>query len=353
MKRTRHDKLNLKTVYPIRSRPSGAKNVDKLTAPVASAQRTHQRDLAADTALVTGRAFAQGKAEKELLARFHQLGEVISTSPKETQIWRVYDWLLVPYSLWPIDLVGVAKHLLGRIEAKRAIDEDCIALIDTLAEPPGKDARDTMTKFERQIAAGSYDNLVKQLEKFSELEARLGEEAEAKLAWKNICSRFDVAKYRNVRGIIRRRFSSERNFRDLRFKWTTKKERFRTVFDAFCHRWNLYGVEHDKLLIMKITVNPTPHGTMLFIPKFWSFDPHRDLAWGEISRLHKAHGAARQGPKLSLSRQEKQLEKIKARQLEANARTKGLRGDAKNAFILKGLRKDPRTDFSYIKRLLA
>ncbi len=320
---------------------------------MATAKGAKLRDLAIDTALVAGRAFAQGKAEKELLARFHQLAEVISASSKEMQIWRVYDWLLVPYSLWPIDLVGVAKHLLGRIEAKRAIDADCIALIDTLAEPPGTNARDTMTKFERQIAAGSYDNLVKQLEKFSELEARLSEEAEAKQAWKMICSRFDVSKYRNVHGIIRRRFSSERNFRDLRFKWTTKKERFRTVFDAFCHRWNLYGVEHDKLLIMKITVNPTPHGTMLFIPKFWSFDPHRDLAWREISRLHKAHGAARRGPKLSLSRQEKQLEKDKARQLTAEAKAKGLRGDAKNEFILRGLGKDLRTDPCCIKRLLA
>jgi len=328
--------------------------VDKLTTRAAShGSKATRRNLAVDTALLAGRAFAQGKAEKELLARFHLLTKSISIYPNEAQIWRVYDWLLVPFSLWPIDVVGVAKHLLGRIEAKRTIDEDCIALIDTLVAPPGKEARDTMTEFERQIAAGSYDNLVKRLEKFAELEARLGADADAVAGWKNICTRFDVSKYRNAHGIIRRRFSSERNFRDLRFKWTTKKERFRTVFDAFCHRWNLYGVEHDKLLIMKITVNPTPHGTMLFIPKFWSFDPHRDLEWREISRLHKAHGAARQGPKLSLSRQEKQQEKDKARRLEAEAKAKGLRGDAKTDFILKGLGKDPRTDRSCIKRLLA
>jgi hypothetical protein len=169
MKRTRHIELDVTSSYRVSGRSSGAKNVDKLTAfGDGTKGKALQRNLVADTALLAGRAFAQGKAEKELLARFHQLAEAISTYPNDAQIWRVYDWLLVPYSLWPIDFVGVAKHLLGRIKANSAIDADCNALIDTLAEPPGREARDTMTQFEQQIAAGSYDNLVKQFEKSCE-----------------------------------------------------------------------------------------------------------------------------------------------------------------------------------------
>jgi len=156
---------------------------------------------------------------------------------------------------------------------------------------------------------------------------------------------------RNAKGIIRRAFSKERNFRDLRFEWSEKKQRFRQVFDAFCHRWNLYGMEKDRPLIMKITVNPTPHGTMIFIPRCWSFDGRRDLAWKEISLLHKAHGAARQGPKLSAARQQKQREKEAAKYWVAVAQSLQLRGDRREEFVLKKLGKDPRTDRSYLRRL--
>src|ERR1044072_8174836 len=112
MKSARHIESNVMPSYRIHSRPSGAKNVDKLTASFAAIRtKACQRDLVVDTALLAGRAFAQGKAEKELLARFHLLAKAISNHPNEAQIWGVYDWLLVPYSLWPIDFVGIAKHL--------------------------------------------------------------------------------------------------------------------------------------------------------------------------------------------------------------------------------------------------
>ena len=63
----------------------------------------------------------------------------------------------------------------------------------------------------------------------------------------------------NKRGVIRRRLSQERSFREgWRFDWSDRQSRFRNVFDAFCYAWDLYGVEKDKPLLMKVTVNPTP-----------------------------------------------------------------------------------------------
>ena len=49
------------------------------------------------------------------------------------------------------------------------------------------------------------------------------------------------------------------------------------VFDAFCMRWNLYGMQGDRPLVTKLSVNLTPHGTMIFIPAYWSFDYKRDV----------------------------------------------------------------------------
>lgn len=49
-------------------------------------------------------------------------------------------------------------------------------------------------------------------------------------------------------------------------------------------------MEKDKPLLMKVSVNPTPYGTLIFVPRTWSFDARRDLDWGAITRLHRAAG---------------------------------------------------------------
>lgn len=332
-----------RTTYRDRAKTSGAKIVDK--------SRPAPRSLELDTKRLEGRAFNRGKLEGELLARFFEERRWISGHPDEALVWRVYEWLLVPFSLWPVDFVGLARHLLDALSADKKLDAELRTLLRVIDAPPAKEAGEIMAAFERQIETGEYENLVKCLEKFNEHEARVRSDRVLAAEWREIKERFDVDKYRNPKGIIRRAFSKERNFRDLRFEWSEKKQRFRQVFDAFCHRWNLYGMEKDKPLIMKITVNPTPHGTMIFIPRCWSFDGRRDLVWKEITRLHKAHGAARQGPKLSAARQEKQREKEDAKDWTAIAKTLGLRGDKREAFVLKKLGKDPRTDRSYLRRL--
>jgi hypothetical protein len=105
--------------------------------------------------------------------------------------------------------------------------------------------------------------------------------------------------------VIRRRLSQERNLREgWKFDWADERRRFQAVFDAFCYAWDLYGMEKDKPLLMKLSVNPTPYGTLIFIPRTWSFDARRDMDWGAIARLHRAGGVTKQGPKLSPSRME-------------------------------------------------
>jgi len=54
--------------------------------------------------------------------------------------------------------------------------------------------------------------------------------------------------------------SQERNLREAGwpFDWSDPRRRFHFFFDAFCYRWKLYGMEHDRPLLLKISVNPTP-----------------------------------------------------------------------------------------------
>jgi phosphatidylserine/phosphatidylglycerophosphate/cardiolipin synthase-like enzyme len=87
--------------------------------------------------------------------------------------------------------------------------------------------------------------------------------------------------------VIRRTMATERNFRP----WFSVNPRqagevFRAAFDAFCLRWNLYGMQNDEPLLLKLAVNITPFGTMTHIPSYWSLDPKRDIRWDAISAVH-------------------------------------------------------------------
>jgi hypothetical protein len=103
------------------------------------------------------------------------------------------------------------------------------------------------------------------------------------------------------------------------FRWTRTADRFHAVFDVFCQRWHLYGMRGDRPLLLKLTANLTPFGTMIFIPAYWSFDPKRDLNWRAITALHKARGVPRQGPKLRANQFAARLESIYATKLSKDA----------------------------------
>ena len=231
------------------------------------------------------------------------------------------------------------------------------------------------------------------------MEAELRVNPEFKADWERIKAEFPIDKYRNRQGIIRRRFVQERNFRpaDWEFSWQTETDRFRNVFDAFCHKWNLYGMEgrktsnlkseisveggvktretaliptrsprrgrptggsatsdqwEDKPLLLKLSVNLTAFGTLIEIPKYWSFDPKRDVNWGEVTKLHRMREVKRQGPKLSPSRAARHTEAAAARRLWREATRAGLKGDGRKEWVMERLGWDVRTDESRLRRLL-
>lgn len=310
------------------------------------------RNLKTDLEALEELAFRRLDVCGDLLKGFHEVREDISdklASPEDA--WRVYDWLKSPFSLWPIDFVGLAQNLLETLRKRSPLDSDMQLLLNLLPPPPTPSS--VIAAHEHAIAGGAYDNLVKCSEKFEEMEVQLKEDAEIGAAWREIRQRFPVEEHTNRQGVIRRTLSHERNLRDVRrFDWAEARFRFSTIFDVFCYRWNLYGIERDRPLLLKLTVNPTPYGTMIFIPRYWSFDRDRDLAWGKVSRLHRAHGAIRQGPKLSPGRLAKHREAEAAVRYSDEARKLGFRGERRLQYILTKLKKDSRTDPSCINRLL-
>lgn len=343
------------------------------------------RSLSSDLKHLDTLAFHRRAHCGPLLEKFHSLAQTISVLPTAVaeQIWNLYDWLLVPLSLWPVDFEGLAVHVLATVETssstlaqplsetlsetpaaapvRRSASDDggsilhsALRLLHLMDAPPSPDTQSVVAAFEHDIESGRYEKMLKQAAKFDEQEKALLQNQQLAAEWAELKRLFDIKQFQNSRGVIRRRMSQERNLREpgWPFDWSDPRRRFHFFFDAFCYRWKLYGMEHDRPLLLKISVNPTPQGTMILIPRHWSLDPRRDLDWPLITRLHRSRGAKRQGPKLSSGRIQKLQEAKKVRSLWQSGSRNGLKGERLHEFICQAMKHDIRSDPSWWKRLL-
>jgi hypothetical protein len=309
--------------------------------------------LKADLARLSRLAFRRTEKAREVVREFHRVKRQIRNHANYADLECLYEWLFVPLTLWPIDVAGLMTHVLRKVASGEKLDPKAMLLLTLLDAPPVQAVQDVAAAHEHLVQQGNYESLIKSQPKFEEMEQQLHRDAGFNRAWKEIKEQFPVDEYRNPKGVVRRRMVQERNFRSAwDFRWTGKKDRFQNVFDAFCHKWNLYGMEGDRPLLLKLTVNLTPFGTMILIPVYWSFDPKRDLNWKAITALHRARGVHRQGPKLSRNRMAMREEAIAAKRLWREAKSQGLKGRPRYEWVLARLRLDSGNDESKLKRLL-
>ncbi len=295
-------------------------------------------------------AFRRVRPGAALIKRFHLLPENLHN---DESLQRLGAWLLVPFSLWPVDIIGLAEHLIALAERGKLPTDECRALIALLGAPPSEETCDVISEHEHLVKGGSYESLIEAQHKFDAREKRLLKDSEFLADWKWIKDRFDLAEHRSDSGVIRRRMVSERNFRpdNWNFAWRSKKNRFENVFDAFCHKWTLYGMEHDKPLLQKLSVNITPYGTMIVIPRYWSFDYNRDLKWRSVTKLHHSRDVQRQGTKLDANESARRSLAAKARRFMAEAKRLELKGDERDYWVLDKIGM-PDSDPRQLRRLL-
>jgi hypothetical protein len=266
---------------------------------------------------------------------------------------RILGWFHCPVTMWPCNMRSLLGLLLDHLEGGKAVPDEMRLLIDLLPELPKEQTIEVFAAHEHDVQAGRYEHLVPAAQaKFKAVEKELAANRAFRADWKRIKKRFEVAKLAGHKGVIRRTMVPERNLR-ARFdlNWDDDSARFRAVFDAFCAKWNLYGMEKDKPLVLKLSVNLTPYGTMIFVPAYWSFDPKRDIRWGEVSKLHRARGQHRQGATLAENAEQRRKDAAKLAELDAEAARAGLRGARKHEFLCRGLGWDPRTDAKRLTNL--
>jgi hypothetical protein len=306
-----------------------------------------KKDLARHSKL----AFRRMRAGEELIKQFHKFPDGVRNQPA---LKCIYQWLFVPFSLWPVDVIGLAEHMFGLVESQKQPSAAMLQIIELLGNPPSEKTCVAISDHEHSVKGGNYESLIKAQHKFDFKEEVLRQNPGFLADWKRIKSHFDVKKFQSDNGVIRRRMVSERNFRppDWDFSWRGTKNKFSNVFDAFCHKWVLYGMQRDKPLLQKPSVNVTPYGTMVVIPRYWSFDSHRDLRWRPITRLHHSRGVSKQGLKLSTNQKQKRKQAELARKHFASASARGLRGEKRDDWVIAKLGLHPETDRKQLWRLL-
>ena len=298
------------------------------------------------------RAYDRAEWAEGVLRRYHAAAKL--GAAKVQPLKALYDWMFVPPTLWPFNLQDVLDDCLAALEKGKRLNARHRLLIELLPEPPDETICAAVAGHELHVSKGVYENLVKTQAKYSQNELAIQADPQLRRQWQRIKSTFKVQAYRDYKGVIRRTMTVERNLR-LPFAVNMKRPHavFHAAFDAFCLRWNLYGMQHDEPLLLKLAVNLTPYGTMIHIPAYWSFDPKRDIRWEAIAKLHRTRVHGRQGSALAEGVAERMKAAEKLRELDREVRRLGLKGEKKHEFLCAGLGWDARTSPKRISRLRA
>ena len=314
---------------------------------------TIQKALSADLKKLEARAYHIAEYAEEVLRRYHSAIPLLQHGTA-TPLRALYHWMFVPPTLWPFHIQDVLTDCLATVEKGKPLTARQRLLINLLPEPPDETICAAVAEHELHVQTGSYENLLKTQAKFSQTELATRTDPVMLWQWAQIKAAFDVETYRDHKGVIRRTMSTERNMRPY-FSVNPRRRHdvFQAAFDAFCLRWNLYGMQHDEPLLLKLAVNITPCGTMILIPAYWSFDPKRDIRWDAIASLHRVRVAGRQGSALAEGMAERMKAAGKLRLLDREALRLGLKGQPKHEFLCTGLGWVPDTSAKRISRLRA
>lgn len=296
-------------------------------------------------------AFHRRAWHEPVIRRYHDLqrnrgGEIIQA------LQPLYEWMFVPLTLWPFNIHDVFASCLELSAKGKPLDKQTSLLLEVLPAPPAMNVCEIVVHHEHEVQRGHYEGLVTTTTKFNATEKAAALDPALNQEWLRIKELWDVHLYCDHKGVIRRTLTTERNLRhSFSVNWKKRAERFQAVFDAFCLRWNLYGMQRDKSLLMKLSVNLAPHGTIIFVPAYWSFDPKRDVRWDGVMKLHRARAPKKQGAVLAEGGEHRRSMAEKLKTLDVEAKRLHLRGGKRHAFLCAGLGLVEATDPKRIVRL--
>src|SRR5437763_1330533 len=133
--------------------------------------------------------------------------------PDSNRLQKLYDWLFVPITLWPIDIEGLLRAALDRVASGRRLDTRMVLLVDLLPLPPSNRTQRAVSEHEHSVQHGNYESLIRARHKYDQIESELARDQAFQAHWNSIKALFDIAKFADRKGIIRRQLVAERSIR--------------------------------------------------------------------------------------------------------------------------------------------
>lgn len=293
--------------------------------------------LSTDLKRLEERAYGIADWAAGVLGRYH--AQLASLSKEDAQtLARLHAWVFVPLTLWPFSITDLLSQCLQHCENGQTLSPQLQLVIGLLPEVPDETVCEAVADHERQVQRGNYENVVTTQAKFAQTERALRADPKFQKDWQRLKNTFDVKAFQDHKGVIRRTMGSERNLRsDFSIDTQDPDETFQLAFDAFCLRWHLYGMIHDEPLLLKLSVNVTPHSTMIIIPSFWSFDAKRDIRWDAVKKLHGIRAPHKQGAALAEGESERRALAKKLHKWDVKAKQQNLKGEAKHRYLCQRL----------------
>jgi len=203
-----------------------------------------------DLERIARQAYHRAKWSSKLVRRYHR--ERGSIPPHlADRMDHLYRWFLAPLTLWPFNLHVFLERVLDAVKSRRKLDAATELLFEILPPVPDEKTTDVVTVHEHDVQSGRYEHLVPaSVAKFDASERALEKNQPFQADCKKITACFAVARHADLKGVFRRTMVPERNLR-MNFDPDWKKEagRFQAVFDTFCAKWNLYGMQNGKPLL--------------------------------------------------------------------------------------------------------
>src|SRR5882724_11630603 len=149
-------------------------------------------DLENDLKRLRGLAYHRLESSEDLVRSFHDFRRTGRAGSDHFQ--KLYDWLFLPISLWPIDIEGLFRTALDRAAAGRRLDKRIVLLVDLLSSPPSDKTQRAVSEHEHSVQRGSYEPLIRARHKYDQIERHLVRDPTFQTQWNSIKAQFDVAK---------------------------------------------------------------------------------------------------------------------------------------------------------------
>ena len=116
-------------------------------------------DLESDLKRLSGLAYHRLESSEDLIRKFRVLRRTNHRDSNRVQ--KLYDWLFVPITLWPIDIEGLLRAALDRSQSGKRLHDTMVLLIDLLPLPPSDKTQRAVSEHEHSVQHGNYEPLIR------------------------------------------------------------------------------------------------------------------------------------------------------------------------------------------------